>query len=477
VYLSVKADQRFPSKLLFISLLFYLHDSSTSSLARRISAISIAERVAEEQCLGADQIGSLVGYQVRLESASSKDTQLLFLTPGVLLRKLQSSPMLEEYTHIVIDEVHERDRYTEFLMIRLRDLLPLRPDLRLVLMSATLQTETLMSYFSNCDHPYYSLYPPVMLSIEGRTFPVQEYFLEHVLELTSHIDLAAYPDDYKNNGGATSAPPPMTMDQLDAELARLLMSNGAPAVIITDSSSSSTPLLLGDSELVVKCAMCGKIFADPVELGEHVALCTGLNYASPSGMNDVASSHSAVSNEDVTVYEDFEEYDVDGTQDVAEYQFQEVAAYSWAGPPGEAVVEKWDGEGVFQANVEQESVLTGDQEKYLDLYQSMHDDEQIDTDLLLELLHYIHKSSYGEGAILVFLPGWQEISECSLLLKNTPPFNNSSKFSILPLHSGIPSSDQRKVLRRPPLGVRKIILSTNIAGTLLMSSEGLHGQP
>ena len=138
----------------------------------------------------ADGIGSLVGYQVRLESASSKDTQLLFLTPGVLLRKLQSSPMLSEYTHIIIDEVHERDKYTEFLLIRLRDLLPLRPDLRLVLMSATLQTEVLMNYFAptspnsnntnattNINDDFYLAHPPVMLSIEGRTFPVQEFFV------------------------------------------------------------------------------------------------------------------------------------------------------------------------------------------------------------------------------------------------------------------------------------------------------------
>lgn len=128
----------------------------------------------------------MVGYQVRLEAASSKDTQLIFLTPGILLRKLQSSPMLSEYTHIIIDEVHERDKYTEFLLIRLRDLLPLRPDLRLVLMSATLQTEVLMNYFApNLENSssaannfdFYLNHPPIMLSIEGRTFPVQEFFV------------------------------------------------------------------------------------------------------------------------------------------------------------------------------------------------------------------------------------------------------------------------------------------------------------
>ena len=84
---------------------FILDANPTCSIVvtqpRRISAISIAERVAQEQCL---PIGGTIGYQVRLESARSTETQLLFLTPGVLLRNLQSSPMLTEFTHIVIDE-------------------------------------------------------------------------------------------------------------------------------------------------------------------------------------------------------------------------------------------------------------------------------------------------------------------------------------------------------------------------------------
>ena len=90
-------------------------------VARRISAISIADRVAQEQCL--ENVGSLVGYQVRLEAAAGKDTQLLFVTPGILLRRLQSSPTLSEFTHIILDEVHERDINTDFLLILLRDLL------------------------------------------------------------------------------------------------------------------------------------------------------------------------------------------------------------------------------------------------------------------------------------------------------------------------------------------------------------------
>ena len=71
---------------------------------RRISAISVAERVAQEQC---QKVGPLIGYQVRLDSALHKDTtQLVFCTPGILLRQLQSSPTLDQYTHIIIDEIH-----------------------------------------------------------------------------------------------------------------------------------------------------------------------------------------------------------------------------------------------------------------------------------------------------------------------------------------------------------------------------------
>lgn len=448
-------------------------------VARRISAISIAERVAHEQCLlvapqgqTAPGVGSLIGYQVRLETAITQDTQLLFLTPGVLLRKLQSSPMLMEYTHIIIDEVHERDKYTEFLLIRLRDLLPQRPDLRLILMSATIQTDVLMSYFTNSPDPFYQTNPPVMFSIEGRTFPVQEFFLEHVLELTNYIDIEAM-DDAKDGEA-----PAMSMDQLDAALARLTGNEDGPA-----KSKAATK----DSDITVRCAMCGKDFADPIELGGHIVTCTGIadddggdiivvdqdasevqatNFTTPGMFKFFeAESDDNASNDDAN-FVDYEDYDVDEAQELVDFQIQDVFEYPTV-EEVEKAGKKWDGVGKFEVDVAQEADLSLKQEKYLQHYQTIHDDAQVDTTLLLEILHYISKSSVGEGAVLVFLPGWQEISEVTILLESTPPFNNPSKFLILPLHSGIPSADQRKVLRRPPQGVRKIVLSTNIAETSL----------
>jgi hypothetical protein len=457
-----------------------------SSVARRISAISIAERVSQEQCLLSQSqqentpgVGSLVGYQVRLETASSRDTQLLFLTPGVLLRKLQSSPMLMEYTHIIIDEVHERDKYTDFLLIRLRDLLPLRPDLRLVLMSATLQTDVLMNYFLDSSDPFYQANRPVMLSIEGRMFPVQEFFLEHVLELTNFIDL-----DFIDEVGDIQAAS-MSREQLDAALAKL-MSNGVSQESIAGSEKSQSRK--HDSGVTVKCALCGKIFDDPVRLGEHIAVCTGID--GDDGGDVILDGQEKGADEDVSAipsmdkfldgtecdndipnngdFDDYEDYDIEGAQELVDYQFQDSLDYPSAEEASEITVgNKWEGEGVFPTNVVQEAELTAKQKKYLDHYQTMHDDEQVDTTLLMELLHYIIKSSYGEGAILIFFPGWQEISEFNMLLDNTPPFSNRSKFLVLPLHSGIPSADQRRVLRRPPQGIRKIVLSTNIAETSL----------
>jgi ATP-dependent RNA helicase DHX36 len=94
-------------------------------------------------------------------------------------------------------------------------------------------------------------------------------------------------------------------------------------------------------------------------------------------------------------------------------------------------------------------------------YQTMYDDDEVNYDLLLELVRYIDKSSYGDGAILVFFSGWKEISEFALLLEMTSPFNDCAEYVVYPLHSGIPSKDQRKIFIEPPRGVRKIVLSTS----------------
>ena len=116
---------------------------------RRISAVTVSERVATER---GEHIGQgTVGYQIRLENKAGPDTSLLFCTNGVLLRRLTSpgaDAMLASLSHIVIDELHERDLFADFLTIVLRSAMARHPHLRLVLMSATADAGFFADYFS-----------------------------------------------------------------------------------------------------------------------------------------------------------------------------------------------------------------------------------------------------------------------------------------------------------------------------------------
>ncbi|PQE26304.1 helicase associated domain-containing protein [Rutstroemia sp. NJR-2017a BBW] len=116
---------------------------------RRISAISLARRVSEELGERKNDLGtsrSLVGYAIRLESNTSKETRLIYATTGIVMRMLEGSNDLRDITHIVLDEVHERTIDSDFLLIVLRKLMVRRPDLKVVLMSATVDADRFSKY-------------------------------------------------------------------------------------------------------------------------------------------------------------------------------------------------------------------------------------------------------------------------------------------------------------------------------------------
>ncbi|RWR93923.1 DExH-box ATP-dependent RNA helicase DExH3-like protein [Cinnamomum micranthum f. kanehirae] len=151
---------------------------------RRISAMAVSERVAAER---GGKLGESVGYKVRLEGTKGRDTRLLFCTTGILLRRLLVDRNLKGVTHVFVDEIHERGMNEDFLLIVLKDLLPRRPELRLVLMSATLNAELFSSYFGGAP----------IVHIPGFTYPVRSHYLEDVLEITGYV-LTPYNqvDDY-----------------------------------------------------------------------------------------------------------------------------------------------------------------------------------------------------------------------------------------------------------------------------------------
>eukprot|EP00750_Incisomonas_marina_P031765 INCI8296.1.p2 GENE.INCI8296.1~~INCI8296.1.p2 ORF type:complete len:1126 (+),score=243.84 INCI8296.1:1192-4569(+) len=337
---------------------------------RRISAIGVSERVADERC---ERVGQSVGYTIRLERKRSKDTRLLFCTTGVLLRRLQFNSNLDGVSHIFVDEVHERDLNSDMLLILLRDLLKLRArqqaenrrrreelraaaglsadandiidagdkeGFKIILMSATINADKFSDYFGGCP----------TLNVPGRTFPVTPFFLEHILERTGHeiVEGSDYAKKKSALGGSRrNHPAPATSTRLGG--------NGGP------NSQEATPA------------------------------------AAPP------------------------------TRKELEIMYPDLSA----------------------ATIQSLSIV---------------DEEVINYDLLESLLEYIHEVE-PMGAVLVFMPGMMEIMKLYNRLRDSPLFCNSSKFVVYPLHSALTTEDQKKVFLRPPSGVRKIVIATNIAET------------
>eukprot|EP00249_Psilotum_nudum_P020389 c27681_g1_i1 orf=52-3915(+) len=394
---------------------------------RRISAITVAERIAAER---GESIGETVGYQIRLESKGGRHSSLMFCTNGVLLRKLVSSEIYIrqntgknqknsyfniDATHIIVDEIHERDRNADLILIVLRDLLKFRPDLRLILMSATLNAELFSNYFHNCP----------VLRIPGFIYPVTSYYLEDVLALTEFGKGHSSTDEEKKIEKLTlSEEDAADMDEAislawvddDFDLfMEMIAENSTPELCNYQHS------LTGATALMVAA---GKGRVDDVSLLlSHGADC------------------SIVSQDGNTALDWAEKYEQREVRDVLLNHIEKKSQVQTA----------------------------AEEAKLLEKYLSSIDQEEVDVALIDRLLsricHTVSPTSTENGAVLIFLPGWEDISRVKERLQASPLFGDTSKFLLLPLHSMVPSNEQRRVFKRPPSGVCKIVLATNIAET------------
>jgi ATP-dependent helicase HrpA len=147
---------------------------------RRIAAVSVAKRVADEL---KEQLGNFVGYQVRFDNKISQDTRIKFMTDGILLAETQNDPLLKKYDAIILDEAHERSLNIDFLLGYIKRLREQRPELKIVISSATLDAGAFSEFFSNNDE-----IAPI-IEAEGRTYGVDEFFLppNEGEELANHI--------------------------------------------------------------------------------------------------------------------------------------------------------------------------------------------------------------------------------------------------------------------------------------------------
>ncbi|XP_053130548.1 probable ATP-dependent RNA helicase DHX40 isoform X2 [Hemicordylus capensis] len=206
---------------------------------RRVAAMSVAQRVAEEMNC---PLGSTVGYQVRFEECSSEETSIKYMTDGCLLRQILADPLLAKYSVVILDEAHERSLSTDILFGLLKQAFHQRESpgrkqpLKVVVMSATLDTEKFSAFFSRC----------VVVDIPGRNYPVEEVFCGLL--------------GPKDAGGSAYVMETVRVT-LDVHLNRLagdllvFLTGAVHAVLEAACWKKGPPLFLGQSEIERVCAL------------------------------------------------------------------------------------------------------------------------------------------------------------------------------------------------------------------------------
>ncbi|PNF38747.1 putative ATP-dependent RNA helicase YTHDC2, partial [Cryptotermes secundus] len=434
----------------------------------RISAVSVSERVAAERN---EKIGHSVGYQIRLECRVSPKTLLTYCTGGVLLRTLMGGDsVLATVTHILVDEVHERNCFTDFLLIALRDSLAKFRSLRLILMSATIDTLTFTRYFNNCP----------VITVPGRQYDVQEYFLEDILKRTKYMSkkmqkLKAEAESKKEQRLKLEKWTKYVIDGVHQEQDCRSERRSIPVPILGQQNEHPLPEKTElETWLVEEMDHClSKAWLSGSEdtftqllhliLSENVSVdyqhsqtsATPLMVAAGRGfLNTVEQLLSLGANLNIRASNEWTALDwarAMKQNDIIEL----IEAYM--------NTELSNCPELLPSHDDPE--LGEDEKELLDIYHHSFNDENIDMDLLMALLCDIH-TSQDKGAILVFLSGYDDIMNVrERITAEDKKLTEASKYALYTLHSNMQTGDQKHVFRPPPPGVRKIILSTNIAET------------
>lgn len=152
----------------------YLYNAGFDKIActqpRRIACIGLSKRVSHEML---SEYGSIVGYQIRFERQKTKQTKILFITEGLLLRQLSDDENLSQYSVIIIDEIHERNLYGDFLLGICKCLLRARPEIKIVLMSATININLFANFFDEEGAK--------IIEVPGRLYPIKLHYMPHLV--------------------------------------------------------------------------------------------------------------------------------------------------------------------------------------------------------------------------------------------------------------------------------------------------------
>ena len=162
---------------------------------RRLAARSVSNRIAEE--LG-EKLGHTVSFKIRFNEEGTAQSVVKLMTDGILLAELSHDRFLSKYDTIIIDEAHERSLNIDFIMGYLKKLLPKRPDLKVIITSATLDTKRFSDYFSHYDAKLKRQVPAPIFNVEGRSFPVEVRYRPLTDEPVTSSDDDSY-DDFEEN--------------------------------------------------------------------------------------------------------------------------------------------------------------------------------------------------------------------------------------------------------------------------------------
>nr|XP_033502302.1 3'-5' RNA helicase YTHDC2 isoform X2 [Epinephelus lanceolatus] len=450
---------------------------------RRLAAIAVAERVAAER---GESVGQTVGYHIRLESRVSPKTLLTFCTSGVFLRTLMAGDSsLTTVTHVIVDEVHERDGLTDFLLTKMRDVLQKIPTLKLILSSAALDTDLFLQYFGSCP----------VIHLKGRQFEVKEVFLEDILRLTGfNKDMRKFKEETQRKEKKQKCLMEWCMAVEHSSVEETPRTPVSAPGVLQDGSSldrgdrTFNKLNENDTEHLepwLRKEMDSSISS--VFLSEdQVAFIQLFNLIVYEGVNvDYRHSETGATPLMVAAGRGFLTQMEQLLNMGADINMK--ASNGWTALDFAKHFQQTEAMDLLQSSIPlgevsslEESTLvqcgsaelSTEEQELLKLYHHSFDDDHVDLDLIMDVLHNIC-STTTDGAVLIFLPGYDEIVALrDRILYDDKRFSTiSERYQVFTLHSDMQTLDQKKAMKPSPPGVRKIILSTNIAETSITIND------
>ncbi|XP_028274222.1 3'-5' RNA helicase YTHDC2 [Parambassis ranga] len=450
---------------------------------RRLAAIAVAERVAAER---GESVGKTVGYHIRLESRVSLKTLLTFCTSGIFLRTLMAGDAsLATVTHVIVDEVHERDGLTDFLLTKMREVLQKIPTLKLILSSAALDKELFLQYFGCCP----------VIHLKGRLFEVKDLFLEDILRLTAFNNKDTW--KLKEETQKKEKKQKLLTEWCEAVATSSVVENQAVHMLapgflhggvrdkegrtfnkLEDGMEQLEPWLMKEMDSCISNIFLNEdqdVFIQLFNLILHESVNVDYTHSETGAtplMVAAARGFLTQMEQLLALGADINMKASNGwtALDFAKHFQQANAAdlLTSSIPLGEGSM--LDESALVQSGTAEEG--TDEEQELLKLYHQNFDDQFVDLNLIMDVLHNIC-STTTDGAVLIFLPGYEEIVALrDRILYDDKRFSTQSeRYHVFTLHSDMRTQDQKKAMKTFPPGFRKIILSTNIAETSITIND------